>query len=203
MKKISVLWLWFVVTALSTAVFAQESPWLVRARGIYLDTANKSDPVGGAGASDLITVSNKWIPEVDVSYFFSPHWATELVLTYPQKHSVYVSGQSIGTVKHLPPTLTLQYHFAPQATLNPYLGAGLNYTRFSAVDLGNGAITLDKSSWGYALQGGLNYQLDKNWSLNLDVKYVDITSNVYAGGQKISHIKISPWLVGAGVGYRF
>ncbi|MEO6921666.1 MAG: OmpW family outer membrane protein [Collimonas sp.] len=182
---------------------AQESPWQIRLRADYLKPANKSDPIGGVGASDRLQVNNKTIPEVDITYFFTPNWATELVLTYPQKQNVSLDGKNIGSFKHLPPTLTLQYHFLPQAQFSPYLGAGVNYTRISNVDLLNGAGSLDNSSWGLALQAGLDYKLDKNWSLNLDVKKIQIRSDVYAGGEKISRVQIDPWLIGMGVGYRF
>ena len=182
---------------------AQESPWQVRVRADYLKPANKSDAVGGIGASDRLQINDKTIPEVDISYFFTPNWAAELVLTYPQKQDVTLDGQKIGTFKHLPPTLTLQYHFLPDALFSPYVGAGVNYTRISSVDLLNGAGSLDNSSWGLALKAGVDYKLDKNWSLNFDVKKVQIRSDVYAGGEQISRVKIDPWLIGVGVGYRF
>lgn len=187
----------------SASVMAQESPWMVRVRAIDVVPADKSRPVGGVGASDQITVSKKVIPEFDVSYFFTPNWAAELVLTYPQTHDVYLSGVQIGTIKQLPPTLTAQYHFAPGQTINPYLGAGVNYTHFSDVSLGHGAITLDNNSFGYALQGGVDVQIDKNWSVNADIKYVEMRSNVYAGGATISNIQVNPWMFALGVGYRF
>ncbi|AIY43788.1 Outer membrane protein W precursor [Collimonas arenae] len=182
---------------------AQESPWQIRLRADYLKPANKSDPIGGVGASDRLQVNNKTIPEIDISYFFTSNWVAELVLTYPQKQNVSLDGKNIGSFKHLPPTLTLQYHFLPQAQFSPYLGAGVSYTRISNVDLLNGAGSLDNSSWGLALQAGLDYKLDKNWLLNLDVKKLQIRSDVYAGGEKISRVQIDPWLIGMGVGYRF
>jgi outer membrane protein len=181
--------------------FAQESPWLVRVRAINLSPADKSDPVGGVGASDRIHVSSKTIPDLDVTYFFNEHCAAELVLTYPQKHDVLLDGSKIGTFKHLPPTLTFQYHFAPAAQISPYLGAGINYTNISSVDLG--PIGLDHSSTGLALQAGVDFKLDKKWSVNLDVKKVQIRSDVTAGGAKISRVEIDPVLFGVGVGYRF
>jgi len=198
-----------IALALTTAAlaagsaFAQESPWLVRARAVHIDPADHSSPVGGAGPSDQITVSSKTIPEVDISYFFSPNLAAELVLTYPQKHDVSVAGSKIGSFKHLPPTLTLQYHFLPAGTIDPYLGAGVNYTRISNVDLNGGNITLDKSSWGLALQAGVDIKLDRNWSINVDVKKVQIRSDVHLAGEQVSRIKIDPVLFGVGVGYRF
>ena len=185
------------------AATAQESPWQVRARAVYLDPADKSAPVAGVGASDRITVSDKTIPEVDISYFFTPNWAAELVLTYPQKHDVYLDGGKIGTFKHLPPSLLLQYHFTNSTPLKPYLGAGINYTRISSVNLLGGSADLENDSFGLAVQAGVDYQLDKNWSLNFDVKKVQIRSDVFIGGAKASRVKVDPVLVGVGVGYRF
>ena len=185
------------------SVMAQESPWLVRARAVHLDPADKSDPVAGVGASDRLTVSDKTIPEVDISYFFTPNWAAELILTYPQKHDVYLDGAKIGTFKHLPPSLLLQYHFTNSTPLKPYLGAGINYTRISSVNLLGGGADLENDSFGLAVQAGVDYQLDKNWSLNFDVKKVQIRSDVFIGGAKASRVKVDPVLVGVGVGYRF
>ena len=204
MKKITLALALAAIGCTSASVMAQESPWLVRARVVDINTANKSDPVPALGLpADQINVSNKVIPEFDITYFFTPNWSSELILTYPQKHDVSVNGLgNIGTVKQLPPTLTAQYHFSPEQQISPYLGLGVNYTNFSDVNLAHG-ITLSSGSWGYALQGGVDYKLDKNWSLNFDVKYVEMRSNVYAGGATISNIQINPWLIGVGVGYRF
>ena len=81
-------------------------PWLVRVRALHLDSANKDSTGFG------LSISDKTFPEVDISYFFSPNVAAELILTYPQKQRLHstVVGAEIGTFKHLPPTLTLQYH---------------------------------------------------------------------------------------------
>ena len=187
--------------------------WLVRARAVRLDTANKSDPIPSlAIPSDAITVNNKTIPEVDVTYFFTPNIAAELVLTVPQKHTVTVQQSAlggpvdIGTFEHLPPTLMLQYHFMPEAKIRPYAGVGLNYTRISSVNLfvpTVGRLDLDHNSWGLAAGGGVDIEVAKNWFLNFDVKKVQIRTDVTQFGQKLSTVKVDPWLFGAGVGYRF
>ena len=186
----------------SGAAFAQqaEGPWLVRARAVNLDSANKDST--GLGLS----VNDKVIPEVDVSYFFTPNIAAELVLTVPQKHdlSSSVLGGKIGTLKHLPPSLLVQYHFNA-AGFKPYVGAGINYTRFSSVKFDpavDAALSpsVKKNSFGPALQIGFDYALDKNWSINFDVKKVYIDTNVSGG---IGKFKVDPVLVGVGLGYRF
>ena len=189
------------IGAFAGNAMAQESPWLVRARVVQIDTANKSAPVGGVGASDRIHVSDKTIPEVDISYFFTPNIAAELILTSPQKHDVKLDGVKAGTFKHLPPTLSLQYHFMPEKQFSPYVGAGVNYTNISDVKLGG--LRLEHDSWGYSLQAGVDYKLDKNWSLNFDVKKVQIQSDVLSAGTKVSKVKVDPYLFGVGVGYRF
>jgi len=204
MKKLVIALSLAAIGFTATQAMAQEqSPWQVRARVVNISTANGSDPVGGAGAADRITVDNKVIPEVDITYFFTPNWSAELILTYTQKHDVKLDGAVIGSFKHLPPTLTAQYHFAPGSQVSPYIGAGLNYTRISDVNLLKGAGGLESSSFGLAIQAGVDFKLDKNWSLNLDVKKVQIRSDVTISGAKVSAVKVDPWLVGVGVGYRF
>ncbi len=177
--------------------------WLVRARAVHIDPADKSDPIGGSGAPDRIGVENRTIPEVDISYFFTPNFAAELVLTYPQKHSVYLDGQAIGTFRHLPPSLMAQYHFMPDRTVSPYVGLGLNWTTFSKNALLDGQGSLEHDSFGLAAQAGIDFRLDRNWSLNVDVKKVRIRSDVLIGGVKASKVNVDPVLFGIGVGYRF
>ena len=187
-------------TLLSGAAFAQqttEGPWMVRARAVHLESANGDST--GLGLS----MNNKWIPEVDVSYFFSPNLALELVLTVPQTQTLTSSALNadVGTFKHLPPTLMAQYHF-PMNGFKPYVGAGINYTRFSSVNLLPG-VTMDKDSWGGALQVGVDIPLTKGVYLNLDLKKVMIRTDVKLAGNKIGEFKADPLLVGVGLGWRF
>ena len=148
-----------------------------------------------------MSVNNKTIPEVDVSYFFSKNVAAELVLTVPQKQTVYADGETLGTFKHLPPTLLMQYHFTDLGTYKPYVGAGINYTKISSVSLAG--LTLDSHSWGPALQVGVDIPLDKNWSLNFDLKKIYIKSDVYADGASLGTLKLNPLAASVGLGYRF
>lgn len=188
-------------TLLSGAALAQqasEGPWMVRARAVHLNSAN------GDGTPLGLAINNKWMPEVDVSYFFNKNVAVELVLTVPQKQTLHSSalGTDIGTLKHLPPTLLAQYHFNANG-FKPYVGAGVNYTRFSSVDVLGGAASIDKNSWGPALQVGVDIPLTGNMYLNLDVKKVYIRTDVYAGNTNLGTFKIDPLLVGVGLGWRF
>jgi len=188
-------------TFLSGASFAQqatEGPWMVRARAVRLDSANGDST--GLGLS----VNNKWIPEVDVSYFFNKNMAVELVLTVPQKHTLSSSvvGGQIGTLKHLPPTLLAQYHFDASG-FKPYVGAGINYTHFSGVNLTVPGADIDRNSWGPALQVGVDIPLSGNMYLNFDLKKVYIRTDVSLGGVNKGTFKVDPVLAGVGLGWRF
>ena len=182
--------------------YPQDGKWMVRARAVHLDSANKDST--GLDLSE----NNKMIPELDISYFFTPNFAAELILTYPQKHDVRAGGAKIGSLKHLPPTLLAQYHFTQLGAFKPYVGVGINYTRFSSVKFDpavDAALnpSVKKNSFGPALQIGFDYALDKNWSINFDVKKVYIKTDVRSFGTKVGTFKVDPVLVGVGLGYRF
>lgn len=198
---------------------AEEGPFMMRLRGVYLDFAQKSDAIPALGVpSDAITVNKRWIPDIDFEYFFTPSWSSELVLTYPQSQTVTVEKSAlggptaIGTFKHLPPTLTVKYNFMPGQDFRPYVGIGVNLTFISDVSLDRvpalnaitGNIHLDSSSFGFAGQLGFDYKFAEHWFGNVDVKYVTLKSDVTTDNQgKVSTVHLDPWLLGVGVGYRF
>lgn len=187
--------------------------WMVRLRAVNLTATNKSDAIPAlAVPDDAIHINNKAFPELDISYFFTPNLAAELILTYPQQQDVTVMQSAlggptkIGSFRHLPPILTLQYHFRPESRFKPYLGAGLNYTRISGVDLqvpGVGPLDLSRNSFGPALQAGFDYRLTDHVYLNVDIKKTWISADVKLAGQTIGKVRVDPWLVGVGLGYRF
>ena len=191
---------------------AGEGPWLVRLRIIGLNTADQSAPFSAAGVNfpaNAVHVSSKIIPEVDGTYFITRHWATELVLTYPQDHGVSVAGLgNIGQIHHLPPVLTLQYHQQiPKTRFKPYVGLGFNFTWITDSNLTTAGIPLDvtRTSIGFAYQVGIDYDLGKHFSLNFDYKHVNLNPDVKirATGAKLANAEIDPDLIGLGVGYHF
>jgi len=108
---------------------AQEAGgFLIRLRGIAVmpDASGTTDVLGGDA-----WVSTEYVPELDFTYFFTDNIAAELILA-TTKHNVEVRNSTageldLGTVRLVPPTLTLQYHFHPDPMASPYLGVGLNY----------------------------------------------------------------------------
>jgi outer membrane protein len=202
-----------LVTAGSAFAQVPEGNWLIRGRAIYI-APNESNSQAGAIQADTIKVDSVWAPEIDISYFFTRNFALELVLTYPQTHDVKLSTAAgdvdLGSIKQIPPSLLAQYHFPLDNKWKPYVGAGVTWfyitdNNLSVPGLGN-VIDVRKSNWGFAVQAGVDYALNKNWYLNADVKYIWVETKVNGTGPfntPDSTLKIDPWVFGLGVGYRF
>ena len=179
--------------------------WQVRLRGVSVQPYEKST-VGGEDSD--VNISNAFIPELDFTYFFNKNFAAELILG-TSKHDVKVGNDevSLGSVRLLPPTVTLQYHFYPTKSLKPYVGAGLNYTIFYDVENGD-TLGMDyKNNVGFALQGGVDYFVNDKFFLNVDIKKLylktDVDVDLGLPATVPAEVNIDPLLIGFGVGMKF
>ncbi|MER8824330.1 OmpW family protein [Mesorhizobium sp. M0991] len=184
------------------------SPWQIRLRALGVVTED-SGYVNAVPGSDL-SYSNTVTPELDISYFFTDNIAAELILgtTYANIGGQGTIGRlgNIGKVWLLPPTLTLQYHFTDLGAFKPYVGAGVNYTIFYNQGVGSADALKVKNTFGAALQVGFDYMVDQHWGVNFDVKklFLKPDFDVTVDGAKLTgKAELDPWLIGAGVTYRF
>lgn len=185
------------------------SPWSVRLRATYLQTVDKSDAFTALSInfpSDAISVSDRLIPEIDIAYAITETISAELVLTIPQEHKVSLAGVGqLGTFKHLPPTLLLQYRALPGGSFRPYVGAGLNLTLIwgDNLSVAGTPLGLDSSSIGFAAQFGADWKINDRWCFNVDVKTAAIRSHVFVGSTALTEAKLDPWLYSVGARYEF
>ena len=206
---------------IQTALAYEAGDWLVRGRIIDVNPNDDSgDLYTGAGnLGEGVSVNEDTVPELDITYMLSPYWGLELILAYSQ-HDVdsrgVPSGLGLGKVIDamvLPPTLTLQYHFLPNATVRPYVGLGVNYTHFfdesvsGVLDQPGAKVKLD-ASWGLAAQAGIDIDINQDWFANLDVKYIDIQTEARFSGINLVNTanintEINPFVYGIGIGRRF
>ncbi len=152
-------------------------------------------------------VNDSVVPTVGISYFFTDNVAVDVTLG-TSHHTVKATGPGTNVKVHetwvLPPVVALQYHFAPAAKVSPYVGAGVNYMIFYGDKDLNGFKVKLKDGFGYALQAGVDIATSGKYSINLDVKKVffETKANINGGTLK-STVKLDPWVISAGVGYKF
>lgn len=191
------------------------SPWQIRLRalGVITRDGGTVDQVPG---SDLET-SDTVVPELDITYYFTPNIAAELILGVTRHHVTgtgTIDGLDVGKAWLLPPTLTLQYHFTQFGAFKPYVGIGVNYTVFFDQDAGNTvlngvAVTESKlkNTFGVAGQIGFDYMIDRHWGVNFDVKKLYLRPEWEGTLNYVvpvtGKVELDPWLIAGGVTYRF
>ena len=193
-----------------TLSFAEKGDFVVRARVTHISPDTSSE-LYKSGVGDKLVVDSNTIPEIDFSYYITKNIATELILATGTRHDVNISGGAnagakLGSVNLLPPTLTIQWHFNPDQTFDPYAGVGISYVRamdrgLNSADLG--AIHIDRNMWGPAIQAGLDYNMPDKWLLNVDVKKIWFNTDVFLGSTKIDNLDVDPWVVSFGIGKKF
>ncbi len=197
----------FLATVLllaSGTAFAEAGDWLFRIGGSNVDP--KSDN------NDIVEVDDGTQLTFNATYFYTDNWAIEVLAALPFEHDISLDGgPRVGDTKHLPPTVSVQYHFIPDGNIRPYAGLGLNYTIFFEEDttgpLAAGDLELD-SSVGLAAQLGVDFDLNDRWFLNAEVRYIDIETDAkvkFSGAPDIDvgTVEIDPWLFGLNLGFRF
>ena len=206
-------------TALAAPAQAEKGDTLIRVRGIMVAPNESSSGITQTFPNEGVKVNNSVMPEIDFTYMLTKHVGAELIVA-TTKHSASGKTGTTGSIGRLastwvlPPTLTLQYHFAPDGPIRPYVGAGVNYTIFYSEDASSGLEAAVgktkvhmKDSFGWALQAGVDVPITERVFVNLDVKYIDMDTTARltttAIGTQHTRIHLDPLVFGLGVGMRF
>lgn len=157
--------------------------------------------------SEIVSVDDGTSATITFTYMFKDNWAVDVLASWPFKHDIeLLDGTKVGSTKHLPPTVSLQYYFSTDTLFRPYVGVGVNYTNFfsekTTGPLAGSNLSLD-DSWGLAGQLGVDFMLSEKWFLNLDARYIDIESDARLDGAFVTKVDISPWVYSAQAGFRF
>jgi outer membrane protein len=125
----------------------------------------------------------------------------------PFEHDINLNGGGkVADTEHLPPTLSLQYHFNPAGAVRPYVGAGVNYTLFfnetTTGALSGAKLELDPS-FGPAAQAGLDVSIGSLWFVNIDARWMDIDTDAKLNGADLGTVELDPYAYGISIGRRF
>ena len=204
MKKITALTLAALLASTAAPALAQDQGDFTVGLGLAGVLPESSN--GVLAGPTPIDVDNGYSVTITGEYFIADNIGIELLAAWPFSHDIDSNGVKIGEVKHLPPTLSLQYHFTNNSNITPFIGAGINYTTFvedkAVGPLAGSSLDLD-DSWGLALHAGLDYKVSANGALRTDVRWANIESDVKLNGVNIGKAKINPWIVGVSYVHKF
>jgi outer membrane protein len=153
-----------------------------------------------------VDISDEYVPSLQIEYFFNEHVSAELLCCVATHDVTAASGAvDLGEVTHFPPTVTLKYRWTNLGRIEPYVGAGVNFTAFIDSEPPAGRQVEYDSSVGPALQAGVDYRLNDHWALNFDVRRLWINTDVTISGDisATDEVEINPWVVSTGIAYRF
>ncbi|SPX84456.1 OmpW/AlkL family protein [Moraxella ovis] len=179
-------------TATTAAVAAPAGTWTIGAGAAYVDPkSNLGLELPGIEPS----VDEDVRPSVTFEYFPVKNVGIELLAAHPFKHDIESKGEKVGSVKLLPPTLSLQYHFDNGGKVVPFIGAGVNYTTFFKERLAGSDLEL-KDNWGAAGHVGVDLKLTDRDAVRLDARYIDLKTDVKIDGVDKGELDLSPWVYG-------
>lgn len=180
---------------LATPALAQEAGQFTLGFGLgHVAPKDDSGTVAGGAAG----IGSNTRPTFTFEYFLRDNLGIEVLAALPFKHGITVGGASIGETKHLPPTVSLNWHIPTGGVITPFVGVGLNYTTFFEDRSPLGDLKI-KDSWGLAAQIGADFALSDKAALRVNLRYIDIDSDVLLDGAKVGRVEVDPLV--AGVSY--
>lgn len=197
-----------IALLVAPTAFAQSKGDITVGIGVHnVKPKSKNADLGGGA---WIEVGNSVRPTITGEYFIADNLGLEVIAALPFQHDIDVAGPAGsvtgGSTKHLPPTVSLQYHFgAPDATVKPFVGAGVNYTWFygekTEGPLAGTELKLS-NSWGAALHAGIDFKVG-NGAIRIDARKIDIDTDARLNGTKLGTVNIDPIVYGAAYVIKF
>ena len=170
-------------------------------------------------SSGLQTEANdNYVPTVAIEYFLTDSLSLETICCVTQHDVDGTTGlpgaELVSDAKLIPATFTLKYHLDTGAGIKPYIGAGAAYFIWFDEKPGSATIPLGvddfnlTNEFGFALQAGLDVPInDSGMALSVDAKryFIDTDATWSVAGTPVIQTthKLDPWVISAGLAFRF
>jgi len=170
-------------------------------------------PVGTETAAN-----ENYVPTIAVEYFLTNNFSIETIAGTTQHDVDAISGFPAGTelvsdALLLPATVTAKAH-VDAGGVKPYIGAGAAYFIWLDVDPGAATLPLGVTSttlsdeFGFVLQAGVDVPVgESGLGVTLDAKryFIGTTAHWFVGNTLVieNEHNLDPWVLSAGLAYRF
>ncbi len=203
-----------LTAALVLAASSIAAPAMAQARGdwavgVGMTDVNPKDNNGKVVDNSLeVHASHNTKPSATLEYFVADNLGVELLVAAPFRHDIALSGLgTVASTRELPPVLSLQYHFNSAGRVSPFVGVGVNYTKFFHTKTNDGALAGSKlsldDSWGAAARVGVDFNITPRVAFRADVRWADIGSDVHLNSEKIGETDIDPIVYSVGYVLKF
>ncbi|KGJ06056.1 membrane protein [Paracoccus versutus] len=190
--------------AIAAALATLASPVLAQSQGDWtlgfgIAHVNPKSDNGVLAGPTPVDVGNSTRPSITFEYFIRDNIGIEVLGALPLKHSIKSNGTEIGTVKHLPPVVSVQYHFDVHPRWKPFVGLGVNFTGFWDGEAKGPLAGQDlrvKNSLGLAAHLGVDHWINDRAALRADLRWIDIDPDVELDGTKIGTVEVDPLVAG-------
>lgn len=206
MKTLALTTLALALAATALPAAAQSAGSWTLGVGVH-EVNPKSDNGSLAGGTLPLDIDSDVRPTITAEYFVRDNLGIELLASLPFEHDIAVEGVGrVGSTRHLPPTVSVQYHFNGTGKVSPFVGAGLNYTLFFSEDTRGALAGTDlslKDSWGLAARAGIDFAIGENNAVRVDARWIDIDTEVSVDGTRLGTAHIDPLAYGVTWVHRF
>ena len=190
-----------LVPALAIALAASAMPAFAQSKGdwtlgVGVHQVNPKSNNGSLANGTLhLDIDSDVKPTITAEYFVRDNLGIEVLAALPFEHDINIEGLGrVGSTKHLPPVVSLQYHFNGKGKVSPLVGVGVNYTQF---------FSETTRSWGLALHAGLDFKLNEKSAIRVDARWMDIDTRVRLDGVNLGTANIDPLVYGAAYVLKF
>jgi outer membrane protein len=214
MKRI--LFLSLLVALVSLPAFAQHRFFDLGVNGVWIDPSSSGTFDTSSTSRTDVNFDGDLGYGVNANVFFGDHLSVDFAAArvHPDVNLTQAGFANFnGRMSMIPLTAVLQWHFAPNGFIDPYIGGGAAYFLFDDIKGANGPNDIPfnridfKDDAGFAANAGLAIKLGSNFDVHGDVKYVPLRASgtvVFpTGPNSEARIKLNPVIASAGVGFRF
>ncbi|WP_300271940.1 OmpW family outer membrane protein [Halomonas sp.] len=192
-----------LAVAASTA-FASQAAMAYQAGDIYVRGSFEKADV----TTDNISDENAFY--LSGGYLFHDKMGVELGIGESVEHDFFgLAGNDLGTMERMPVNLLVNYYplgGIEEARVQPFVGLGVNYTRYSSIDE-NAPYEIDiDDDYGVVGQMGVDLTLTDNLSATGYARWADVEADIdwaTPTGSGSGSTKLDPVTIGAGLTYRF
>lgn len=195
-------------------VVVEDPRWYVRvgATGVFYSGSAKLNAFGAPIPGATATLPNNATVTFDAGYFILPNIAIQATGGVPVIATVNGAGTvsglgTLGKASIGPAILSVNYVYKDLGPLQPYVGVGGGYSIiFRTLDRYVKNLNVE-GNFGFVVQGGVEYRLNRNWGVYVDAKHIWLSVNANGLGAGVvpvtAKVTLDPTVVSAGIAYHW